>query len=57
MTERLGAPYLARIRERFDREVFPDRCRACRLLVTTLAADSGLLGAALLAQDREIEHD
>jgi glucokinase len=50
ITEALGEPYLDMIRESFDRVVFPDKCRACRLIMTTLAADSGLLGAALLAR-------
>jgi glucokinase len=51
MAEALGDAFLGRIRESFDRVVFPDRCRDCALLVTKLAADSGLLGAALLARD------
>ena len=50
MTEALGVPYLVRIRESFDRDVFPDELRACKLVITTLRADAGLLGAALLAQ-------
>ena len=50
MTEALGEPYLARIRESFDRDVFPDELRACELLMTALRADAGLLGAALLAR-------
>ncbi len=50
VTESLGERYLARIRESFDRDVFPDKLRACELLMTTLHADAGLLGAALLAR-------
>jgi len=50
MTEALGEPYLARIRDSFDRDVFPDELRACELVITTLTADAGLLGAALLAR-------
>lgn len=50
ITEALGEPYLDRIRASFLDDVFPDRCRDCRLLMTKLAADSGLLGAALLAR-------
>jgi len=50
MTEALGEPYFRRICQSFRTEVFPDRCRDCRLVMTELAADSGLLGAALLAR-------
>ncbi len=50
MTEALGQPYVDRIRKSFDHDVFPNRCRDCRLVMTRLAADSGLLGAALLAR-------
>ncbi len=51
MTEALGQPYLDRVRQSFERDVFPDECRACDLLMTRLAGDSGLLGAALLARE------
>ncbi|MHC4947192.1 MAG: ROK family protein [Planctomycetota bacterium] len=51
IAEALGAPYLDRIRAAFDRHVFPDRCRACRIEMTALTADAGLLGAALLAAE------
>ena len=51
MTEALGEPYVTRIRESFDRDVFPDELRTCEFTVTRLAADAGLLGAALLARD------
>jgi glucokinase len=50
ITEALGEPYFNRVRASFLAEVFPDRCRDCRLVMTKLAADSGLLGAALLAR-------
>lgn len=50
ITESLGQPYLDRIREAFDRDVFPARSRECEMRVTELAADSGLLGAALLGR-------
>jgi glucokinase len=49
--EALGARYLEMIRAAFEEDVFPDRCRACSLRMTALAADAGLLGAALLARD------
>jgi glucokinase len=50
ITEALGEPYFNRVRASLLAEVFPDRCRSCRLMMTKLAADSGLLGAALLAR-------
>ena len=51
ITETLGQPYLDRIRQSFDRDAFPLRLRDCDLRMTQLAADSGLLGAALLASE------
>lgn len=50
VTEALGQPFIDLIRASFDRDVFPDRCRACELVMTELADDAGLLGAAILAQ-------
>jgi len=50
VSEALGEPYLKRIRASFERHVFPDRCRRCRLVLTMLKDDAGLLGAALLAR-------
>ncbi len=51
MTEALGRPYVDAIRDSFRRDVYPDELQSCELVVTELAADSGLLGAALLARD------
>ena len=51
ITEAIGEPYVNHIRASFDRDVFPDELRSCEIAVTTLAADAGLLGAALLARD------
>lgn len=50
VTEALGAPFLRRITASFRKHVFPARSRACRLVMTQLKDDAGLLGAALLAQ-------
>jgi glucokinase len=50
VTEALGASFLKRVRNSFRQFVFPDRCRKCRLLMTELRDDAGLLGAALLAR-------
>ena len=50
VSEALGSPYLRRITASFKRRVFPKRCRKCRLVMTHLKDDAGLLGAALLAR-------
>jgi len=50
ITEELGKPYLERIRASFEESVFPPENRRCVLSMTELAADAGLLGAALLAR-------
>lgn len=50
VTEALGSPFLERIRVSFERDVFPEENRCCKLVPTKLAADAGLLGAALLAR-------
>jgi len=57
ITEALGRPYLDLVRAAFKADVFPDRCRACSLRMTQLAADAGLLGAALLARDAAADGD
>jgi glucokinase len=51
ITEALGEPWLELVRESFRENVVPDRSRACRVVMTKLAADAGLIGAALLARD------
>jgi glucokinase len=51
VTEALGRPYLNRIRASFKANVFPKRCRKCKLVMTELKDDAGLLGAALLARE------
>lgn len=50
VTEALGKPYLKRITASFKVNVFPQRCAKCRLVMTQLKDDAGLLGAALLAR-------
>jgi glucokinase len=50
VTEVLGEPFLARIRGSFRKAVFPSRCQDCALVMTELATDAALLGAALLAR-------
>lgn len=48
--ETLGPLLMPRIRTAFDKAVFPDACRQCRLVETKLRDNAGLLGAALLAR-------
>ncbi|MCI0364855.1 MAG: ROK family protein [Phycisphaerales bacterium] len=50
VAEDLGKPYLRRVTDSFKRHVFPQRNGRCRLLLTTLREDAGLLGAAMLAR-------
>ncbi|MFO0873929.1 MAG: ROK family protein [Phycisphaerales bacterium] len=50
VTEAIGQPFVDRIRRSFDRDVFPARLRRCEIAMTTLGADAGVLGAALLAR-------
>jgi len=51
VTESLGQPFIDLIRTSFERDVFPARFRACELVMTELAGDAGLLGAALRARE------
>jgi glucokinase len=49
LVEALGEPYIDVIREQFLADVFPAHCRKCKLCITQLGPDAGLLGAAALA--------
>lgn len=51
ITESLGQAYLDRIITAFNADVFPSRCRECRIVATELKGNAGLLGAALLAHE------
>jgi glucokinase len=51
ITEALGREYLDRITGSFRANVFPPELQACELRMTELAADAGLLGAAILARE------
>jgi len=55
VTEALGEPWVARIRQSFERHVFPERSRAARFFITELRDNAGLLGAALLAREMQAE--
>lgn len=50
VVESLGEPFVARVRKRFERWVFPARCRECQLLVSELGDLAGVYGAAMLAR-------
>ena len=49
MSEALGAPWIEAIAASFARDVFPKQLRSCRIEMTTLASDAGILGAARVA--------
>ncbi|MDP6601798.1 MAG: ROK family protein [Phycisphaerales bacterium] len=49
IVEATGEPLLRVIREQFDRDVFPPDSRRCRLALTELGPNAGILGAADLA--------
>ncbi len=52
LTEALGEPFVDRVKKATRRFVFPDRCRAVKVVETKLKDDAGVLGAALLAMDK-----
>jgi glucokinase len=54
VTEVLAEPFLDRVRDAFVADVFPEPCRGVRIEMTRLAADAGLLGAALLARESAV---
>ncbi len=49
LVEALGEPFIEAIRKQFLRDVFPVHCQKCKLCITKLGPDAGLLGAASLA--------
>lgn len=51
VVEAFGRSFVARIGASFNTSVFPERLRECKLVMTELAGDAGLLGAALLAAE------
>ena len=52
LTEAADERWLEWIRTSFHDAVFPEICRDCRIVESTLGDDAGLLGAALLIRDR-----
>jgi glucokinase len=51
VTEALGKPWIARVKSAFDRWVFPETLRACRVIPSELGDHAGMLGAALQARE------
>lgn len=53
LTEAIGDPLVDMIRESFEKHVFPDSLRKVKLVPGQLFDDAGVVGAALLARDRQ----
>ncbi len=52
LTEALDSRWIKWIRSAFQKDVFPDVCKQCKVLESALDDDAGLLGAALLAREK-----
>lgn len=52
LTEAIGEPLVRRVRQSVARYVFPDACKAVKIVASRLKDDAGLLGAALLAMEK-----
>lgn len=50
LAEAMGDSLIDRIRESFERHVFPHDLRECRIVESKLGDDAGVIGAALLAR-------
>jgi len=51
LLEALGSPYLSWVQESFEKNVFPDDLKKCKILPSKLGDDAGAVGAALLANN------
>ncbi|QDU71847.1 ROK family protein [Mucisphaera calidilacus] len=51
LAEAMGDGLIKRIREAFDRHVFPGELKKCKLVASKLGDDAGVIGAALLARE------
>jgi len=51
VTEALGKPWIARVRDSFEEHVFPQSLRRVEVIESTLKDDAGVLGAAMMARD------
>ncbi len=52
LTEAIGEPLVKRVRQSFEKHVFPDACRDAKIVASKLEDDAGLLGAAILAAEK-----
>lgn len=52
VAEALGETYVGWVREAFESHVFPPDLKKCKVLLSELGDDAGVIGAALLAADR-----
>ncbi len=52
LVEALGDRYLKMVRTAFEQNVHPPELKACKLLLSRLGDDAGIVGAAFLARDR-----
>lgn len=52
LTEAVGEPFVARIRESVREVAFPDVCKSVEVVASALEDNAGLLGAAMIASDR-----
>ena len=57
LTEAMGGTFVAMVREAFDEHVFPAPLKRCKIVASTLGDDAGVIGAALLAREKNLEQD
>lgn len=51
VSDALGKPWIARVRDSFEEHVFPQSLRRVDVVASALMGDAGVLGAAMLARD------
>lgn len=51
VTEAMGKKWMQWVRSAFERVVFPEELRQCKIVASSLGDDAGVVGAALLARD------
>lgn len=56
LTEALDKRWMEWITQSFEKHVFPQELRQCKVLVSKLGDDAGVVGAALLARERLGKH-
>lgn len=53
LTEAVGKRYVERVRQSFKANVFPPELRECQIVASKLEDNAGVVGAALLARERQ----